>query len=79
MWPLFLEWDSKDWNRHAEVRSFAKNELIESMSDHFVRLFDEERLTRVFNGIDQPDFGAILSAIETRVSSYDDDDEESNN
>ena len=79
MWPVFLEWGSKNWDRHAEVDALVASEIIKAMSRKGVCVFGSTRLTRVFRGVDEINFGGILSAIEKRISSYDDeaeDDEE---
>jgi hypothetical protein len=44
------------------------------MGDNGVYLFDKVKLTKVFSGVETPNFSSILSAIESRVSSYEDED-----
>jgi len=75
LWPVFLEWGSKNWDRHAEVDALVASELIKTMSKKGACVFGSARLTRVFRGVDEVNFGGILSAIEKRISSYDDEDE----
>ena len=75
MWPVFLEWGSKSWDQHEQVKALVGNEVIQGMSDGGVCIFGSSRLTRVFRDVDRSNFGAVLNAIEKRVSSYDDEDE----
>jgi len=74
LWPIFLDWTARQWPRHAEVQALCANDLISQMAAGGVTLFDRAQLTRVFAGVAQPNFGTITSAIESRVSMYDDDD-----
>ena len=76
MWPIFLEWGSKNWNRHGEIEALVGNGTIKAMSKNGVCVFGSTRLTRVFRGVDEVNFSGILNAIEKRTSSYDDDDDE---
>lgn len=45
------------------------------MSDDCVFLSDYSRPTKVFEGVAEKDYASVLHAIETRVSSYDNEDE----
>jgi hypothetical protein len=76
MWPIFLEWGAKSWDRHAEVKVLVGNEVINGMSDKGVSIFGSSRLTRVFHEVDKSEYGGVVSAIESRMSSYDDNEEE---
>jgi hypothetical protein len=78
MWPVFLEWGSSAWYRNVEVKALINNDVMGALTAAGVFLFDPERLTRVFSGVEASKFSDITRAIETRVSSYDDeeDDEE---
>lgn len=76
MWPIFLEWGAKSWDRHAEVKALVGNEVINGMSDKGVSIFGSSRLTRVFHEVDKSEYGGVVSAIESRMSSYDDNEEE---
>jgi hypothetical protein len=71
MWPVFLEWSSSRWPRHDKVKQLITNEILKTMSEKQVFLFDDERLTRVFSGVEESKFSDIAHAIEFRVSSYD--------
>ncbi|MHC2332972.1 hypothetical protein [Bradyrhizobium sp. USDA 4454] len=75
-WPVFLEWSSSGWHRSAEVKQLVTNETLKAMTEKQVFLFDENRLTRVFSGIEESKFSDIEHAIEYRVSSYDAETEE---
>lgn len=75
LWPVFLEWRTRQWPRHAEVGALIENDLIARMATDGVTLFNPEQLTRVFAGIDRLDFASVASAIESRVSLYDDDED----
>ena len=80
MWPVFLEWSSSGWPRNTEVRKLITNDTLKAMYEKRIFSFDEERLPRVFSGIEKSKFSDIAHAIELRVSSYDaaeDDDTES--
>jgi hypothetical protein len=74
-WPLFLEWASSGWDGYAEVKKLSNNQLIDSMADEYVFLHDKGRLTRVFGDVAKEDYGSVVQAIESRISSYDDEDE----
>lgn len=74
MWPVFLEWSSSGWHRHSDVKKLVANEILKSMIDNQVFLYDNERLTRVFSGVEKSKFSDIVHAIEFRVSSYDEDE-----
>ncbi|UQD70485.1 RNA-directed DNA polymerase [Bradyrhizobium japonicum] len=76
MWPVFLEWAGTGWHRHGDVQKLIQNETMRQMALESTFLFDDERLTRVFAGIEESKFGDIPRAIEYRVSSYDTDDDE---
>ncbi|TWB75996.1 RNA-directed DNA polymerase [Bradyrhizobium sacchari] len=76
MWPVFLEWAGTGWHRHGDVQKLIQSEAIRQMSLAPVYLFDSNRLTRVFAGIEESKFGDIPRAIEYRVSSYDTEEEE---
>jgi hypothetical protein len=76
MWPVFLEWSSSGWPRNDEVKQLITNETLKVMSEREVFLFDDERLTRVFSGIEESKFSSIAHAIEFRVSSYDAEDDD---
>jgi hypothetical protein len=71
MWPVFLEWAGTGWHRAGDVQKLISNETIKTMSERPVYLFDSDRLTRVFAGIEASKFADIPRAIEFRVSSYD--------
>lgn len=73
-WPVFLEWLSRGWHEHQEVRGLADCELLVHMADHGVKMFSPERLPPVFEGVAPDDFRNILSAIERGGSFYDDDE-----
>jgi hypothetical protein len=75
MWPVFLEWSSSGWHRNSEVKQLITNDTLKAMSEKQVFLFDDERLTRVFSGIEESKFSDILHAIEYRASSYDDEED----
>ncbi|MBR1201978.1 MULTISPECIES: RNA-directed DNA polymerase [unclassified Bradyrhizobium] len=76
MWPVFLEWSSSGWLRNSEVKNLLTNDTLKAMSEKQVFVFDAERLTRVFSGIEESKFSDIAHAIEFRVSSYDAEPEE---
>jgi hypothetical protein len=76
MWPVFLEWSSSGWDRNAEVMKLINSDVMKALATRSVFLFDPERLTRVFSGVEASKFSDITRAIETRVSSYDDDEDE---
>ncbi|MCK1602610.1 RNA-directed DNA polymerase [Bradyrhizobium sp. 166] len=76
MWPVYLEWASSGWSRTKEVQKLIANDTLSSMSQRSVFVFDEDRLTRVFSGIEESKFSGITQAIEFRVSSYDAEDEQ---
>ncbi|MGY3360532.1 hypothetical protein ACVWZK_007195 [Bradyrhizobium sp. GM0.4] len=76
MWPVYLEWASSGWSRTKEVQKLIANDALSSMSQRSVFVFDEDRLTRVFSGIEESKFSGITQAIEFRVSSYDAEDEQ---
>jgi hypothetical protein len=67
MWPVFLEWGSSSWHRHAEVMKVINNDVMRALATRVVFLFDPERLTRVFSGVDASKFSDTTRAIETRV------------
>jgi hypothetical protein len=71
-----LEWSSSSWYRHAEVMKLINNDVMRALATRVVFLFDPKRLTRVFSGVEASKFSDITRAIETRVSSYDDDEVE---
>lgn len=75
-WPLFLEWRAKSWPNHEVVASFGRNEIVDLMALAKVSIFDSERLTHVFDGLDESDFSGVQSAIEARAGGYDDDDDD---
>jgi hypothetical protein len=75
LWPAFLEWMTRQWPRFGEVAQRTDNGVITAMADTGVTLFDQGRLTQVFAGVDQANFGSVPTAIESRVSLYDGDDE----
>jgi hypothetical protein len=54
----------------------VNNDVMKALATQAVFLFDPERLTRVFSGVEASKFSDITHAIETRISSYDDDDAE---
>jgi hypothetical protein len=75
MWPVFLEWGATGWHRNAEVSALVNNDVVREMIERDAFVFDSERLTRVFKGIEPSKFSDITHAIEARISSYDDDSE----
>jgi hypothetical protein len=75
MWPVFLEWGASGWYRHAEVMKLINNDVVKALATRAVFLYDPDRLTRVFKGVEVSKFSDITHAIEMRVSSYDDDNE----
>lgn len=75
-WPVFLEWIARSWPRHAEVSDRSANEVVTAMARAGVVLFDSGRLTSVFDGVDEADFQTVATAIESRVSFYDDDEDD---
>jgi hypothetical protein len=74
LWPLFLEWVSRGWPGYEAVSAVASNELIEEMAAARVVLFDPDRLTPVFAGVE--DFRSVLRAIEVRGGLYDETENE---
>ncbi|MEK7993945.1 MAG: RNA-directed DNA polymerase [Planctomycetota bacterium] len=76
MWPVFLEWGTKGWPRLMELTGLAQNDIIQSMTQQSVSLFDADRLTRVFSGITGSNFGTVRRAIEARVGAYDNEPDE---
>jgi len=73
MWPVFLEWGGTGWNRSGEVKKLIKNDVVRALVDTNVFLFDYDRLTRVFKGVEPSRYSDVTHAIETRISSYDDE------
>jgi hypothetical protein len=67
MWPVFLEWGSSGWSRKSEVKDLINNEVMKGLVEKSVFLFDSERLTRVFKGVEASKFSDISHAIETRI------------
>jgi hypothetical protein len=75
MWPVFLEWGGTGWHRSGEVKNLIKNDVIRGLVERSAFVFDSERLTRVFKGVEPSKFSDIAHAIEARISSYDDETE----
>jgi hypothetical protein len=75
MWPVFLEWAGTQWHRAKEVKGLIANDLIKSMSERQVYVFEADRRTRVFAGVEESKFSDIPHAIGWRTSSYDDEAE----
>lgn len=73
-WPVILEWKSRGWKGGEALD--ATNELIESMAEQKVTIYERESVPKVFQGIDIAKFASILQAIEHKVSAYDDDDDD---
>ncbi len=81
MWPVFLEWASTGWYKNEQINELVNNDVIKELIGLHAYVFDADRLTRVFKDVEPSKFGDITNAIETRISSYDDetkveDDEE---
>jgi len=76
MWPVFLEWSGSGWHRHQDVKKLVTNDTLNAMVAQSVFVFDVDRLTRVFKGVEASKFADISHAIERRVSFYDDNDGE---
>lgn len=76
MWPVFLEWSATGWHRNAEVSALVNNDVVKEMIGRAAYIFDSERLTRVFKGVETSKFSDITHAIEARISSYDDESED---
>jgi hypothetical protein len=79
MWPVFLEWGATGWHRSAEVRDLVNNDVLKGMVEREAFVFDSDRLTRVFKGVEPSKFSDITHAIEARISSYDDESEAEDN
>jgi len=73
-WPVILEWKSRGWKGGEALD--ATNELIESMAEQEVTIYERESVPKVFQGVDIAKFTSILQAIEHKVSAYDDDDDD---
>lgn len=65
LWPLKLEWVTHQLNGHAALEA---SPLVDELASAKVSIFDSQRLTKVFVGVERPQ-----SAIERRVSFYDHD------
>lgn len=82
LWPVFLEWMAKKWPSNQKIKPAIQNEIVENMGQHAVVLFDAQRLTRVFEGVESANFASVARAIERRPGMYeeepepDEDDEE---
>jgi hypothetical protein len=76
MWPVYLEWGSTGWYRNAEVSDLVNNDVVKEMVEREAYVFDSDRLTRVFKGVEPSKFSDIAHAIEARISSYDDETED---
>jgi hypothetical protein len=74
-WPVFLEWKTKNWAGHRRIN--IRNQTIIDLRASQSYIYDTTILPAVFRDIDQAEFAEVSSAIESRSSMYDDDDEES--
>lgn len=73
-WPVFLEWKTKRWRGHGRIT--VANATIEALHGSGAYIYEPTILPPVFRDVDEGDFNTISSAIESRSSMYDDDDEE---
>jgi Reverse transcriptase (RNA-dependent DNA polymerase) len=79
MWPLSLEWASRRWPKHQTVSDSLVNEVVKAMGTGGVKVFDHERLTRVFDGVEESARTEVSGAIEHRISLYEDTNEDKAN
>ena len=56
MWPVFLEWGATGWHRSAEVSDLVNNDVLKGMVEREAFVFDSDRLTRVFKGVEPSKF-----------------------
>lgn len=75
-WPLFVEWKSKRWQNHGNVRCAG---LLDILSTAGVTLYETQARIPVFQDVEEDRFGEIHQAIERRVSYYDDEAIEDDN
>ena len=72
-WPVFLEWNTKQWSKHQSVR--LKNDVIQKLSDFDAHIYDPGTLPAVFRESKTDDYSDVECAIESRSSIYDNEDE----
>ena len=73
-WPVFLEWQSKDWPAGQSL--VPANALVEEIAGSKTSIFDASQLPAVFDHLEAENFGSVGHAIEARTSQYDDDEDE---
>jgi hypothetical protein len=75
LWPVFLEWTARKWPENEKITAAVQNEIVASMGKAGVTLFDVERLTRVFEGVETSNFANVERAIERRPGLYEEEPE----
>lgn len=74
LWPVLLEWKSRQWPKHSSLR--LSDEAILPLTKRGATLYDHKSLPPVFADIEERDFSDVEEAIEHRPSMYDEDEEE---
>ena len=71
LWPVFLEWKARRWQRHQRVR--LSNDVIKELSANRCYIYNPDNRLVVFRDVEEEKFGDVEFAIEARTSMYDDD------
>lgn len=73
-WPVYLEWLARPWPGHDQLA--AENDIIASLADQQVTIYDPDAVPLVFRDVDEEEFNQVGRAIERRSSMYEDEDED---